>query len=182
MQCAIATSSPSNDLHAVWEMRQYRKIRPEVADACLKSTSEHLWHLTESLVVFSLADENLPNKEMVTTARPYTFSLGKPKFSDVMLEKFWPDNGECPSLSTLIGPGSWHFFVRMKMEEMQVEWLQLELSQFIRGITVVNDPTEHGVKDISVNEELRQLLVFGAAEHRKQFLGGSNAAKAIITK
>ena len=69
--------------------------------------------------MFSLTDENLPNKErksvttaMVTTARPYTFSLGsgKPKFRDVMLQKFLPDNGECPSLSTLIVPGYWLFF------------------------------------------------------------------------
>ena len=83
--------------------------------------------------------------------------------SDVMLEKFWQDNGECHSLSTVIGPEPWLLFEKMKMEELEMECLQLELSQwqllsgyprlsqFIRGITVVNDLVKHRVKDIQVN-------------------------------
>ena len=61
LQCTISTSSSINDLHAVWEMRQYHKIRTEVGDACLKSISRHFWYVTENLVMFSHADENLPH-------------------------------------------------------------------------------------------------------------------------
>ena len=137
LQCAIPTSAPYNNLYAIWQMRQYSKLRPSPANACLKSMATHPWYLCENLVVLSLAHENLVDGKRKTVAtaflntpRPDIFPLGKPKFPDVTQDTFWPEEGVMARLSTLVGPGLWLLFERLKMKELEIEWLMFKPTQW----------------------------------------------------
>ena len=78
-------------------------------------------------------------------------------------------------------------FNMLNMSTEDMEWLQEDPSswilsetyrsfvEFVKGLQVVNDPAERGIKaiedfiDISKDEGVRQDLILAVAEHRKQF-------------
>ena len=93
-------------------------------------------------------------------------------------------------LASLVGPDSWLIFRILKIEDSS-EWLGLEvplwkkydsfikLSKFIKGIAVVNDTAERGIKLVqeyansSRDEELRQDILLSV----RQFKSKVNSTK-----
>lgn len=61
LQSRLASISPAIDLKHLSQMNSYKKKDEKVANVAIKSISNHLWYLTEELVIFSVFDETLPN-------------------------------------------------------------------------------------------------------------------------
>ena len=170
-KCRLAAEAPQEDLLAIRNTRIYREFRPESAEACLVSFEGHLWYLTAELVVLALASEEVPAAELKNLAttldsvpRPESFFPGKPVFPGpgfTQNNTIWV-NDNIPSLSTFVSERSWLLFNLLDMGPAESEWLQVEVHQwhlfsgfrkfrdFVRGLTVVNDPAERGVKLIQV--------------------------------
>ena len=88
-------------------------------------------------------------------------------------------------LVKLVGPRSWTMFNMLNMSSEDMEWLQEDAStwilretyrtfvSFTKGLQVVNDPAERGIKiiedfiHVSKDEALRQDLILAVSEHRK---------------
>ena len=171
LKCPLAAEAPQEDLLAIRNIRIYREFRPESAAACLMSFERHLWYLTAELVVLALASEELPEQELkllatalVSVPRPESFTPGKPAFPGpgfTQNDDLWT-NDNLPSLSSLVSERSWLVFDLLKLGPTETEWLQVEVPQwnlfsgfrkfrdFVKGLTVVNDPAERGVKLIQV--------------------------------
>ena len=81
----------------------------------------HLWYLSQELVVFALFDEDLPSDERRDMAKklslipcPPTFPPGKPEFPvHLMTVK--------PKMDSFVGPKSWLIFNKMNADG---HWLQ----------------------------------------------------------
>ena len=168
-KCPLAAEAAQEDLLAIRNVRIYREFRPESSEACLLSFERHLWYLTAELVVLSLASEEVPASELkklasalVSVPRPESFSPGKPVFPRKGFTQdhtIWV-NDNLPSLSIFVSERSWLLFNLLDLGPADSEWLQVEVHQwhlfsgfrkfrdFVKGLTVVNDPAERGVKMI----------------------------------
>ena len=171
LRCPLAAEAPLEDLRAIRSIRIYREFRRESADACLLSIERHLWYLTSELVVLSLASEEVPVSELeqlastlVSVPRPDRFQPGKPVFPGpgfTQNDTIWT-NENLPSLASLVSERSWLIFHLLELSPVETEWLQVDVHQwekfsgfrkfkeFVKGLTVVNDPAERGVKLIQV--------------------------------
>ena len=160
----------------------------------------HLWYLTSELIVLALASDELPESELkklattlISVPRPETFTPGKPVFPGPRFtqnDTIWT-NDNLPSLSSFVSDRSWLMFHLLELGLSETEWLQVEVHQwnlfsgfrkfkeFVKGLTVVNDPAERGVKLIQdfVNkyhdEEARQDLLLTVDSHRKSYPGSN---------
>ena len=197
LKAYLSCKAPSLDFEAMRLMRVYKEVNPEVAEPCLVSMARHTWYLTEELMVMCLADEDLPGEVRSLVAKKLRdtprqegdFRLGKPQLPSINTEEFWEGN-ETSTLPTglakLVGSRSWSIFNLLDLAMEDMEWLSEDSSQwvlhegyrrfvtFVKGLQVVNDPAERGVKiiqdfiKISTDETLRQQLILSVAEHRKK--------------
>jgi hypothetical protein len=60
LRCRLSSISPAQDLRYLRLMQCYREEDRDVADAAIKSILNHLWYVTQEVVVFSLFDSELP--------------------------------------------------------------------------------------------------------------------------
>ena len=93
-----------------------------------------------------------------TIPRPVELALGKPSFPDLssIPDEFWI-SGQIPELSSFLGPESWLLFNKLDLSDSDMEWLELDPDEwelatgyrrfrdFVRNLTIVNDPAERGV-------------------------------------
>ena len=84
--------------------------------------------------------------------------MGKPAFPDLSTwsDKLWSED-KLPELSTMLGPGSWLLFNKLGMSEEDLDWLEMDplfwdmmpgyvkFRDFVKNLTIVNDPAERGV-------------------------------------
>ena len=89
-------------------------------------------------------------------------------------------------MANLIGRRSWSIFNMLNMESEELGWLGEDPStwvlyndyrtftQFARGLQVVNDPAERGIKiiqdfiKVSTDETARQEIILAVSQHRKE--------------
>ncbi len=174
----LATCAPVVDLQFISEIYRYPDVQKDVAEAAIASCHNHLWYLSEELVL-ALFDEGLSHfwktlmvKKMKNTPRiiSTSFTPTKPKMPEF-------DSTCIPNLIDLIGPRSWLIFNLLRCSNKQIEWMQFpsmdwelfedyrDLKAFFCGLEVINDSTERGVKmisdfkDIVDNEEQQQYLL-----------------------
>ena len=117
----ISSSAPLNDLLLLKSLYEYRKVDKVCADAAINAFSNHLWYLTEELVMLGLFSSRvpLPTKiKMVEKLKsvdhhicskrygPSTYS--KPPFPRI------PVNADA-DLSEFVGEDSWSFFHLLKI-------------------------------------------------------------------
>ena len=114
--------------------------------------------------------------------------LGKPKFPPATTDEFWSDlDGQASAngLVKLIGPRSWTIFNMLNLQGERMDWLEKdvdcwilsegyqEFERFSRGLRVVNDTAERGIKLIqdfvakTTDEQLRQDMLLVVSEHHK---------------
>lgn len=60
LRCRLSSISPAQDLRYLRLMQYYREEDRDVADAAIKSILNHLWYVTQEVVVFFLFDSELP--------------------------------------------------------------------------------------------------------------------------
>ena len=180
LQSNLTVKAPAHDLQAFKVCQSFRDKSPEVADALTTSISRHAWYLSESTVIFALADDDvLENtkkqmiRELVKHEIPDEFSSGKPSL---------PKLSTSSKLEDFIGEDSWFIFVVLNIPKHEVgAWLDGDLedhvsfrtfSQFIRGLHSTNDCAERNIKLIqdfvmsSKNEEMRQNIMLVARDNR----------------
>ena len=65
-----SASAPQNDLTIVKELHNYKKINKGIANAAINKFKNHLWYLSEELVVLGFFDDNISidAKEKMRTA------------------------------------------------------------------------------------------------------------------
>jgi hypothetical protein len=83
----LSSPSPAQDLKYLRLMQRYREEDKEVAEAAINSIFNHLWYLTQEVVILSLFNAELPTnlrqdtaKQLLSFPRPKTFVTGKTKF------------------------------------------------------------------------------------------------------
>lgn len=190
LQSPLAISAPRQDRDFWTDMQNYQKcfeadeLQYLMSQAVLDSVKNHLWYLTEELVVFALFDKNLSDEERSNMAkrlleipRPDNFKLGKPIFP---VEKM----SVRPTLESFIGQRSWLLFHKLNADG---DWLRLEIfhwSQhdeyermrlFLSDLKVVNDLAERCIKDIQEYADIakdstyRDAILLVASDHRGVF-------------
>lgn len=114
LQSRLASMAPAVDLKYLSLMNLYKKTEENVAAVAIHSVLNHLWYLTEELVIFSLFDDDLPANlrqgmidKLLSFPRPKSIQPGKPKFPTLN-----PDSINYPfQLLSFIGPKSWLIFI-----------------------------------------------------------------------
>ena len=191
--CPLASSAPQLHLSTIHQMKKLQRFLPALAKVVLEIISLHLWYLTPQSIPLALADESLSVDQRSSIAvglsripRQEVLPMGKPSFPDL---SSWPDRfwvkDKLPELSSMLGPGSWLLFDKLGFTEEDLSWLLLDphgwdsnpgynkFRDFVRGLTIVNDPAERGVglvkQFISTfqNEESCQENLLAVSQHRK---------------
>ena len=131
LQSRLAAISPAVDLQYLSLMRQFKELDKRLADIAFHSACNHLWYLTEELVILSLFDDRLETglrqkmaDKLLSYTRPRTFPPGKPKFPVIDLNTI--DNPK--QLLDFIGPKSWLLFNLLNLKEERLDWLQAPVS------------------------------------------------------
>ncbi len=163
----------------------------------ISSIQNHLWYLTEEIVVLSIFDEELPATlrqalvvKLLQIPRTNYFAPSKPTFPKIDPEKI-----EYPhQLLTLLGPKIWLFFHILNAKDEMLEWMKLpekywggasgyqKLKTIASGLEVVNDCAKRGVKLISdfkdsvANTEEQHYLFQVIEQHRTHFKGFNKAS------
>ena len=143
----------------------------------------------------SHADKKIPKvvraqvaRKISDTDRQTQFALGKPDFPEATRDDFWSDISDdkiLGGLAKLVGPRSWSIFNMLELSEEKMDWLEQDVSSWIlsegyqefhgfsKGLKVVNDTAERGIKLIqdfvktTTDEKLRQDLMQVVSQHRE---------------
>ena len=190
LKSPLAITAPRNDRDLWVDLIDYRKcFRVNMAQSCMieavqDSVKNHLWYLTQELVIFGLFDDGLDNAERKAMAAqlmrfPNTgnFEPGKPVFpTELMVQN--------PRLDTFVGPRSWLLFHILNANGV---WLQRDVDEWdsdveytrmhacLRDLKVVNDLAERCIKDIQEYADLakdsqyREDILIVATDHRGVF-------------
>ena len=190
LKAPIAASAPRQDRDFWIDLLAYKgcfdeqSVQFEMISAVQKNFRNHLWYLTEQLVVFGLFDDHLCNEErkcmavkLYSEVRPQNFRPGKPKFPTDLLT-------DAPQLDSFVGPKSWLLFEKLDangawLNSDPIEWENVgeyqRMYNFVRELKVVNDLAERCVKDIeeyknmAKDSEHRDEILTVASDHRGVF-------------
>ena len=161
LESRLASKTPAGDLKFLHQMNLYRTQDASAAAICVKSILNHLWYLTEELVVFAIFDTDLPatvRKAMVlkllSIHRPKTFAPQKPIFPKIDPQSIdFPDQ-----LITFVGKRSWLLFHLLGYKEETLDWMYAPVDCWenmsgytkaetvVRSFAVTNDSAERNVK------------------------------------
>ena len=164
LQSRLVAMAPAVDLQYLSLMNIYKEVDEKVAIVATQSIFNHLWYLTEEIVIFSLFDERLSDElrqEMVDTLisfpRPINFPTSKPKFPSIDLDSIrYPQQ-----LTTFIGRRSWLLFHLLQLKDEKLDWMMApvkfwgkmvgyrKVRTIVRAFEVVNDCAERAIKMIT---------------------------------
>ena len=194
LMCPLAFSAPRLHLSTIHQMKKVARFFPDLSAVVLESISLHLWYLTPQNIPLALTEEALSadQRSWIATGlssipRERALPMGKPVFPDL---SSWPDESwvkdKLPELCTMLSPQSWLLFNKLGLSGEDLDWLELDpvvwdsmpgyirFRDFVRGLTIVNDPAERGVGLIKQfissfqTEESCQDNLLAVSEHRKQ--------------
>ena len=60
---SLTVCSPRLDLEAIRDMKIYKTCKPDIAEKCLTSMTNHSWYLHPNLIPLSLLDAGVPEDE-----------------------------------------------------------------------------------------------------------------------
>ena len=158
----VTSSAPYNDVLLLKGLEKYKQIDQVCANAAIKAFSNHLWYLTEELVVLGLfsscvsdlmkarmAEKMISNEKKICSKRMGPSKYGKPCFPKLPAPEADFD------LSDFMGEDSWSFFHILKLKSSFIslpvkEWPAncdfQEGKRVVDSLSVVNDGAERGVK------------------------------------
>ena len=202
LKSSITTVAPRLDLEALWEMIMYREYRPEIAERCIRSMSNHLWYLHPSIIPFSLLDSELKEDEKREICKAIIDLSSQEqlrfKYEHVKIENLDLTTPERPSLANFVAKESLIVFDMLKHDQQKKEWMLLnselwplmtpfkQFQEFIHNIDVVNDSAERNIKLLqdfvtsSNIEELRQDLFLSIEYKRKDVKGKRKSSNKDI--
>ena len=157
----ISSSALLNDLLLLKSLYKYRKVDKVCADAAINAFSNHLWYLTEELVLLGVFSSRvpLPTKvkmveklksvdKHICSKRYGPSTYGKPPFPRI------PVNADA-DLSEFVGEDSWSFFHLLKINTRFLDLPAKDWSsnpqfqaakEVVASFSVVNDGAVRGVK------------------------------------
>lgn len=177
------------DLEAICDMNNYKACKPDMAEKCLTSMSNHSWYLYPNLIPLSLLDAGVPEDEKKEIAEKIlgTASADNPlerRYDKIKLYSIIEADKK-PSLADVVDVRSRLIFDILKFDKVKMEWMLLppnmwhlltpfkEFSSFTRTLPVVNDAAERNVKLVqefvtaSHDENLKQALLLAVDVKRK---------------
>ncbi len=201
LQSRLSTIAPSIDLKYLTDMKIYAKEDAEAAEMAIKSVLNHLWYLTEEVVVFAIFDKELPVtlreamvKKLLSIPRPQQFLPQKPIFPRIDPSN---DIDFSHQLLLCIGPRSWLLFDLLQLRDEKLDWMRTAVIywdkmigyqnalQLILSMEVVNDSAERGVKlvtdfkDVSKDANEQQYLFQVIEDYRNRF---QTCTKTVLNK
>jgi hypothetical protein len=180
LKSCIGYKASANDLAAFKTGFILSKFYPKLAQSLLSSMQRHTWYLTQELVLFSLADDDVEENEkkkmlckLIEQPVPEEFNMGKPELPVVT---------SSTELCDLVGPQSWLLLRIAGIPTGEVEkWIDGGANQsldvfknFVRNIECTNDCAERNIKLIQDfvsgyrNEDMKQNLMLVARDNRKK--------------
>ena len=158
----VPSSAPFNDIMLLKNLFDFKKVDKPCAEVAINAFSNHLWYLTEELVVLGLFSncvsndmkmrmaDKMKNVDRKTCSKRFGPSkFGKPEFPKLPLL-----DGDF-DLSHFVGEDSWSFF---NILELDSSFIHLPVSEWssnsnyqhgklvVDNFSVVNDGAERGVK------------------------------------
>ena len=181
LQCPGAEDAAVNDLGLYQELSKVKSTSPEYkfAKPMLDKVDQHLWFLSEELVVFAFFSSLLTNAEKALCAKAMKryFKKGDCATPDGKLTT--PLLSKSTKLWHLFGPKSWLIFHlldfdrrgRSFLDKPVRDWPQDQDYKYLQGIIanmqVVNDPAERG---ILLAKTLQGKVALNEGERKKLFL------------
>ena len=187
LKCPLVIRAPHNDrdfcndLHAYKECFNRDQTQFKTIEAFQESFNNHLWYLTQELVVFGLFDDGLPPDEgkamtsrLLDYPRPAAFEPGKPIFPVELMIGI-------PSLDPFVGSKSWLLFEKLQangnwlgrdVNEWETDIEYQRIRKFLMDLKVVNDLAERCVKDIqeyadvAQDSQYREDILLVPTDHR----------------
>jgi hypothetical protein len=154
-QAMLAADAPFNSLELCRGLTAYKKVDKELAGVCLAKVKKHLWFGTEEFIPFGLASDKVSAEEKSAIASRL---LEQPKDQLRPGPPVMPTVTPSTTLSSLVGPQSWHFFHRLGissdfLSEPVATWPFIPAFQkfenFVDNAHIVNDIAERLVKRMS---------------------------------
>ena len=149
----IGSVAAVNDLSLYKKLKKFSQVDKLLAEEALATLSHHLWYLSPSTVLFSLASKKLEDDDkssiaarLLSQPKPEKIKFGYPDF---------PKLTDKTELRDLVTPDSWQLVDILKMSP---DWLALppaqwdsnpdymELRNSVRTVKLTNDYAERGVK------------------------------------
>ena len=186
---SLTVCSPRLDLEAIRDMKIYKTCKPDIAEKCLTSMTNHSWYLHPNLIPLSLLDAGVPEDEKKEIANKIFDTVSADHHLEWRYEKINISSiikaNKNPRLIDFVDVRSRLIFDILKFNNVKMEWMQLppnmwhlltpykEFSSFTRSLPVVNDAAERNVKLVqdfvtaSHDETLRQDLLLALDLKRK---------------
>lgn len=181
--CQCPTSAPRNDLSLLRNIEAYKTLDASVATAAMKSFSNHLWYLSETLIGLAFFDADVSVDEKIDMVR----ALQRQVSSDDPPRRIaCVDNQTAlKKLSDFVSSNTRKFFVALGanddfLQEHPNTWDTndgyIQAQTKARQLKVVNDAAERGVAlcqsfnaVLTNQEEQKQFLLQIVEKHRLDF-------------
>src|SRR6218665_717760 len=181
---AMPMAAPKNDLQLLDALLKYENRHPAISKATSEKLANHLWYLSDELVVLALFDSEVTveTKRLMVTAMEHESaeeSLRCPR-PQMNVRKFGRRG-----LESFFSPKSMLFFKKL---ELSTEFLAVDPSTWesrsdyqnsvekVRALKVVNDFAERGValvqsynRLLTKNEDELQFILQVVEEHRRKY-------------
>lgn len=179
-QAPNAITAPNDDFKFIQQVINYKQIDEGISEKVLGKYLNHLWYLSAEQVCFGLFDRNVSNETKRSMAKKILEHTYEDERSTRIVRPIICYTEavrllKAVSLDYFVTDQSVIFFERYKintdflMQDPCKHWLEnqeyLKLKSFVRGLRVVNDTAERGVKLIQdFNNKLTK------DEEQKKFL------------
>lgn len=180
-QASSAVSAPRNDLLFLKEIDNYSRDNADISSIALKKLLQHLWYLSEELVILALFDDEVSNeikRSMVQalerTGEEYPskrITLDPKLIHTKELADFVTSNSR--KFFTITGFSS--NFLTRDVTQWEEDDEYRRVKACVRSLRVVNDTAERGValmeeynKLHTTNEEQKQFMLLVVKQYRQQ--------------
>lgn len=175
--CSLAAEAPKNDLQLIIDLKEYRTVNSEIADAALKKFSGHYWYfgdMLSGLSFFDARNDEIKLVEMVSALnRTVRHERNILRNTDLKWNTIHNDDLD---IVKFINANTRRFFKVLGNENPDFlryppsSWCENEsyvkMSSIIKNLTVVNDPAERAIgliknvnNNLTMNREQQSHLV-----------------------
>jgi len=188
--CPVSAAAPRHDLELLKQLVRYKNTNAVIANAALKSMSNHLWYLNEILIglAFFDAEVSIDMKLSMVAGLEREGSAMPPKrvrFDErTLLDKQLPDFASTNTNQLFSALNISQEFLKSHPSEWENDQTYVESQATVAQLKVVNDAAERGIalieafnSAITTQEEQKQYLLQVVEKHRKDY---PNANKSTL--
>lgn len=188
--CQVSVAAPRHDLELLKQLLRYRDTSAVIANAALKSMSNHLWYLNELLIGLAFFDAEVSvdmKLKMVAGLEREGNAMSSRRL--ILDERTLLDK----QLADFVSTSTKQLFSAMNISQEFLkshpsEWINdpiyVDSQTTVAQLKVVNDAAERGISlieafnsAITIKEEQKQFLLQVVEKHRKDY---PNANKSTL--